>query len=63
MCKLANGKSATIDVPCTTFELGLALSNGFAANKEIVEFGEEDISYIAKMKMGFTTSVIDIKKV
>jgi hypothetical protein len=63
VCKLANGKSATIDVPCTTFELGLALSNGFAANREIVEFGEEDISYIAKMKMGFTTSIIDIKKV
>ena len=60
ICRLKNGESQTVNVPSSSFELSVALNNGFANAKKTVEAGEEEISFALKTKMGFSSSSIQI---
>lgn len=59
VCQLKNGQSEKVVVPASTFELGVALKNGFAANKMTVENGFDPLAYTVWVKAGFfSTSVV-----
>ena len=60
ICRLKNGESQTVNVPSSSFELSVALNNGLANAKKTVEAGEEEISFVLKAKMGFSSSNIQI---
>ena len=62
VCRLKNGKSETVEVPASAFELTAMMSNGFANSKLFVDAGEEDAAFSLKIKMGFSSSTIEITK-
>ena len=62
VCRLKNGESKTVELPMMAFELTAMLSNGFANVKEIVSAGETAPKYTFQVKMGLTTSTIEITK-
>lgn len=62
VCRLKNGESQNVSVPVTAFELGVAISNGYAVNKVLVASGETNVSYKLQVKMGFSSSTIEIIK-
>lgn len=62
VCRLKNGKSETVEVPASAFELTAMMSNGFANSKLFVDAGEEDAAFSLKIKMGFSSATIEITK-
>lgn len=62
VCQLKNGQSEKLVVPASTFELGVALKNGFAVNKLTVESGSDPLAYTVKVKAGFASSSVVIER-
>ena len=62
VCQLKNGQSEKLVVPASAFELGVALKNGFAANKLTVENGSEPLAYTVWIKAGFASSSVVINR-
>ena len=53
ICQVKNGESVKVDVPASSFSLGVMLSSQFASAKITVPAGTDPIAYTAYVKTGF----------
>ncbi|MBP3436321.1 MAG: hypothetical protein J6K61_00230 [Clostridia bacterium] len=58
ICELKNGESVTVPVPAQRFALGAAFSNALVSGEEMIDAGNDPLSYTLVLKSGFTSNSI-----
>lgn len=62
VAKLKIGESVTVDAPISAFDLAVALGGGMSSAREMVQGGDTNLSYSAKVKMGAFADKIELTK-